>query len=378
MKPSNFPLNNFSIASNQEYVPSRRGIHSGWVGRGYSGGLSPYDVWNKIVNDYGVPRLTRAREEFLPLTQEKIPFLLECFKYWRNYHEYMLLKSENVETGEKLYLAVKCSKRGNDVFARRLEDKLEFFGQFNNEKFFVPNDLLSNKPIKTRLLWVTLTYDSKRCSLHQAWENVMKEFNKWITRLRQKYGKIDVLRFIQPFPDPNGPAFGYPHLHAILLFEEASFHVLKIPRSDDVSRYRIKEKHELEAVGKWHSFIDVQALDSLRTAIDYCKKYAQSACCGDSPKALLTSAICWLYRKQTYSLSSNFKQALNDLIRTMQISKSRYGYSQSTLDGSEAYDVWKWTFCGLVSAHKLGIDGSVWVKELTLDEFDSILNKRSN
>ena len=137
---------------------------------------------------------------------------------------------------------------------------MEFFGQFNDEKFFDPNDLLSNKVVKTRLLWVTLTYDSKRCSLHQAWENVMNEYNKWITRLRQRYGKIDVLRFIQPFPDPNGPAFGYPHLHCILLFKESSFHTLKTVGSDGVTRLRIKEKHELEAVGKWHSYIDVQAL----------------------------------------------------------------------------------------------------------------------
>ena len=339
--------------------------------------LSTYDVWNKIVNDNGVPRLSRAREEFLPLKQQNIPFLVECFRYWKNYNEYMMLKGENIETGEKLYLAVKCSKRGNDVFARRLEDKLGFFSQFNNEKFFSPHDLLTNKTIKTRLLWVTLTYDRKRCSLHDAWSNVMKEYNKWITRLRQKYGKIHVLWFNQSFPDPNGSAYGYPHLHCILLFEESSFHVLKTVGSDGVTRLRIKEKHELEAVGGWHSFIDVQALDSLKTAINYCKKYAQEACYGDSPKALLTSAILWLYRKQTYGLSSGFKQALSDLIRTMQISKSRYGDSQLALDGSKAYNVWQWTFCGLASARQLGITSDVWVKELTLDEFDKILNLHS-
>lgn len=323
-------------------------------------------VWQEILDRYGNPRLAIARNFFLPLQQEDIPLLLEAFEFWQSYDEYGLIEGENTVTGNKLYLAVKCSKRGNDVFAARLRHKLGFLRKWSNVKFFDVKDFNTHKAVKTRLLWVTLTYDSKRCSLSEAWSNCMVEYNKWITNLRNKYGKIDVLRFIQPFPSENGAAYGYPHFHLVLLFKEADFEVfprLETTKENETALvYRIKDKYELEAQGKWHSFVDVKALSSARAVSNYVLKYAENVAYGESSKALINSAVLWLYRKQTYSLSGSFRLRYHDLMRAKQVSKA-----QSTLEG-DVLDDWVWSWKGLRSSSVLGLHGE-WFVELSKDSF---------
>jgi hypothetical protein len=323
-------------------------------------------VWENILDMYGNPRLSIARSFFLPLEQGDIPLLLEAFEFWQGYDEYGLIEGESTITGDKLYLAVKCSKRGNDVFAERLRRKLGFLHRWSNAEFFSLKSFSTHKVVKTRLLWVTLTYDSKRCSLHQAWLNCMAEYNKWITNLRNKYGKIDVLRFPQPFPSQNGAAYGYPHMHLVLLFKETEFSVF--PRFEENSKgetelaFRIKEKYEIEAQGKWHSFVDVKALKSARAVSNYVLKYAENVCSGESSKALINSAIMWLYRKQTYSMSGSFRERYHDLMVAKQGSKV-----QTTLEGA-ILDEWVWIWRGIRSGAVFDCAGE-WFRELSKEEF---------
>jgi hypothetical protein len=323
-------------------------------------------VWQNIVDRYGNPRLNVARSFFLPLDQQDVPLLLEAFEFWQGYDEYGLIEGENTVSGDKLYLAVKCSKRGNDVFANRLRRKLGFLHKWSNVEFFSLKSFNTHKAVKTRLLWVTLTYDSKRCSLHKAWLNCMAEYNTWITNLRNKYGKIDVLRFPQPFPSENGAAYGYPHMHLVLLFKEADFSVF--PRFEENREgetelaFRIKEKYELEAQGKWHSFVDVKALKSARAVSNYVLKYAENVCSGESSKALINSAVMWLYRKQTYSMSGSFRERYHDLMVAKQGSKV-----QLTLEG-DVLNEWVWSWRGLRSGSVLALHGE-WLVELSKAEF---------
>jgi hypothetical protein len=336
-----------------------------------------------IVNDNGDPRLCLVQDFFLPLTQDKIPDLVETFRYWRDYVEYLALHGENVETGEEVFCAVKCSKRGNDVYAKRLDLKLNFFNHLKNVKFFENIDFDKQPYAECNLLWVSLTWDSKLCSLHEAWENSYYELHKFKANLENKYGKVEWLMFPQPFPSSNGEAYGYPHYHGVLFFKESSFNAFpnleKDKQGKTCLKYRVKEKREIEVQGKWQSFIDVQAMSSLKGAINYCKKYAQEVCYGDSDKAVLTSAVLWLYQKKGYSMTRTFQKALNDLIASMH---PRKRFFQQNLDGSKAYSVWDWEFVGIRSFFDIRevLDGNVsssdWVLSFSRDEWSKLVERK--
>jgi hypothetical protein len=332
-----------------------------------------HEVWIEAVDTYGRPRLSCARALLLPMYQDSIPLLKEVFQFWQTYAEYLLLKGENVSSGKKLFLAVKCSKRGNDVFARRLDRKLGFFKYVKGVKLFDPKDFGVDRSVHTNLLWVTLTYDSKRCTLHEAWKNCMHEYNMFITNLRNRYGKIDVLRFIQPFDDDTGEAYGYPHFHLVLLFKEARFSVF--PHLEDGGhgalqlRYRIQERDQVKAQGKWHSFVDIKALSSVGATVNYCRKYAQNVCYGSSEKAVLTSAMLWLYRKQTFCMSKGFRENFVEFIRAMQGSK--ISSMQATLDGN-VVDDWVWSCHGVRSGAEVGANGE-WILSLEEDRFHALV-----
>jgi hypothetical protein len=246
--------------------------------------------------------------------------LVEAFEYWQKYDEFMVLKDTDVETNKTEYFAVKCSKRGNDYYNYRLEKKLKFLKSFNVE-LFTPDDFKEKDELLIGpgcLLWVTLTNNSNRCSLDEAWLLIMAEFNEWITKIRQKYGRVWYVSFPQPYPG-EGAARGYPHMHVLMLFEDACFTVfphLEEDRAGELKMvYRVKEKDELHENGDWHSFIDVKALRSGLHAYNYTVKYTQNVIMGaEAEKSTLTNAILWLYRKKSFNLSGQFRRAYSDLI----------------------------------------------------------------
>jgi hypothetical protein len=342
-------------------------------------------VWENIVNEKGDPRLAEARNYFLPLTADKIPTLVEAFQYWRDYHEYLLLKGENRGTGEELRLAVKCSKRGNDVYAKRLDMRLNFLDRLENVRFFDKVDFDKVAYAKSNLFWVTLSWDPKLCSLDEAWRSSYQKLHKFKANLENHYGKVEWLVFIQPFPNQNGLAYGYPHFHIVLWFKEAEFNVFPHLEKDKsgamVLRYRVKEKREIELAAKWHSFIDVQALSSLRGAVSYVKKYAKSVCYGESSKAVLNGAVAWLYRKKSYSLTRGFQACMHDLISAMRVRKREFQtiFEKKGLDLSlhHGFPIWEWEFLGIRSAAEVGDpSGDTWVLEFDADKFDKLVRGR--
>jgi hypothetical protein len=335
---------------------------------------------NSIVyNSQGLPRVNVVRQYFQEfMSQEDIPLLLDGFKAWRDFPEFLLMKEEIFDKESKVrFFAVKCSKRGNDVFARRLNTKTSFLvkGEYQDLNFFNSEDPVEDwkrgKKLKTRLLFVTLTHDSKRCSFHSGWKSISQEFNLWITNLRNRYGRIEVYRALQAFPG-QGLAYGYPHLHLVLLFRDYEFDCYPRNGYDHEGRlqleFRIYDKDELTAQGKWHSFIDVKAISSMRAAVSYLRKHNVNVNYGDRTEAVLNCALSWFYNKHTYSLSKGFRAALSDLIKLLHISKV---FSQETLVGG-SFLVRVVSLVGVYSMDKLGIeDPSSWFfevdKRLALD-----------
>ncbi|GAI20776.1 unnamed protein product, partial [marine sediment metagenome] len=275
------------------------------------------------------PRLSAARYELLPLRQSDIPLLIEVYKHWQTYDEYMVL--EDLEEAE--FFAVKCSKRGNDVYEARLETRLGFLKTRSVDHEYFSSDFKgsSSKSVSPIVLWVTLTYDSKLCSLDEAWTRIMPDFNDMITRLRDHYFSVHYIMFPQPFPSPNGKAYGYPHIHCVLIIEGATFNIF--PSMEEVSGelrlvYRIKERDEFRSIADWHSWVDVKALRTSGHLYAYVTNYSRRSMIGDTPKVDVNNAVLWLYRKNGFNLSGFFKARYLDLITTVH----DYGGSEAVLE----------------------------------------------
>src|SRR4030067_1752645 len=93
--------------------------------------------------------------------------IIEKYEVWVLNHRYMVMAHEREawkeEAGQFEYVAVKCAKRGNDVYVSRVDRRLYGLG------FHVPNvDFDFEKHTYTHILFITLTYDTKLCSFDEA------------------------------------------------------------------------------------------------------------------------------------------------------------------------------------------------------------------
>jgi hypothetical protein len=138
--------------------------------------------------------------------------IIEKYVAWVLDHRYMVMahlrEAWKTEAGQYKYVAVKCAKRGNDVYVSRVDSRLYGLG------FHVPNmDFDFEKNPYTNILFITLTYNTKLCSFDVAWKNIGKEFNLWKADVRKKFGDFSVFRCFEAFEN------GHPHIHLIAFFK---------------------------------------------------------------------------------------------------------------------------------------------------------------
>src|SRR4030067_867728 len=88
--------------------------------------------------------------------------IVDRYIEWVQDEKYMILSRWNDTESKNDVFAVKCAKRGNDVYRTRVYDRFKgLSSNTENLTFFNPKDRGAKK---TRALWVTLTYDSKLCA----------------------------------------------------------------------------------------------------------------------------------------------------------------------------------------------------------------------
>jgi hypothetical protein len=297
------------------------------------------------------PRLSFARNYLLQYTINKgIDFteLTELYKEWRDYDEYMVLQEQTKnlriqgETDKKT-IAVKCAKRGNDVYWSRVWKRLK---PINNLKEHTLFDTYSNVK-KSNVLFMTLTYDIKRSTIQEAWETVGEEFNNWIRNLRNKFGRISYLRCWE------ASRKGYPHIHVLMVFHTHQFRIAFSQLKKGRRVYRIEEKESFEKA--YHSFVDVQAIRKMREGIKYITKYL-SKTQSEVQSQMLTLALCWLFKKRSFAVSGAFHEAIYT------ITNIQYRVVQIDLFSHEIKLRTKWILIGIFSASKLGIDHNEWRK----------------
>jgi len=285
--------------------------------------------------------------------QYEIPEIVSHYLEWVSDDRYMIMT--RLRGLENETYAVKCAKRGNDVYRSRVRQRFEGLTSMAEDlAFFNPKD---RGPKKTRALWVTLTYDSKRCTFREAWINIGVELNRFMASVRKRFGKVSCLRVFEAFGN------GYPHVHAILLFESTWFKVFR----DKKRQFRVSSKDVL-ARG-WHSNIDVKAMSSLAGGFSYQKKYLLKNINVENAdsKALKTLALCWAYMKRAFSVSGQFRRMLSELIKQISPRKA----SQTTLSGDVLEDE-KFHVIGFVPADILSFRKEVWFSILDRNQIGMV------
>jgi hypothetical protein len=282
--------------------------------------------------------------------------ITEKYTDWVSEDTYMILSKWNKEKSKNDVYAVKCSKRGNDVYHSRVKSR--FVGLSHKAEkltFFNPKDRSNEKT--TSALWVTLTYDTKLRSYNEAWEQIGVEFNNFMAYIRRNFGKVSCCRVFESFEN------GYPHIHCILLFQESIFSVFR----DTNGQFRVHEKDKI-AQG-WHSNVDVKAMSSLAGGFSYLKKYLLKGIdfeTADS-KGLKTLSLCWIFRKRAFSVSGIFRKALSDLITDLH--NSNKPLVQITLLG-EIIPNEKFFLLGFVAGKDIKLEEDTWFTILNSEQID--------
>ena len=299
-----------------------------------------------MSNQIQKPRLEYYKG-LLSYAEPDLEKIIDAFIYWSKFVEYLIFRKENIYTYEKQYKAVKAAKRGNDVYSWRLDKRLKHLYDLPQIVFFN----FKNRSIvqKTRAVFVTLTY-ARDERLDVLWEEVGKDFNRWISALRRRYGKISILRCWESQQD------GYPHIHCVLLFYDYEFTTFFYN-----GKWRINKKRELEELWGW-GYSDMFALYSLGAGVGYVLKYVtkvNSALLTEKidRKLVLSLALMWIFRKRAFSVSKDFGLYLVE-------EKDDSPHGQVDLEGNSIY---KWYLVGFWADidRKFGS----WSVELSYREF---------
>ncbi len=283
--------------------------------------------------------------------------IVDQFVEWVQDPRYMILCRWNKQLQKNDYFAVKCAKRGNDVYRSRVYRRFKGLSSMAEDlTFFNPK---SRGTKKTRALWVTLTYDSKRCEYQDAWRNLGIELNRFTAYIRKRFGKVSRCRTFESFEN------GYPHIHCILLFESTWFSAFR----DRKGRFRVHSK-QIIAKG-WHSNIDVQAMSSLTRGFSYQKKYLLKNIDYENTdsKGLKTLALCWAFRKRAFSVSGLFRRMLSDLIESLHNSNRKV--CQVTLEMKVVCEE-KFEVIGFVPADVVRLKEEEWFAELDSEQIKEV------
>jgi len=358
--------------------------------------FDPYlsDWADSLKDDRGRVRLHKARCSFL---QGSFDFgdIRTAYQMWVGLAEFGKINVKKdgavIET-----IISKLPKRGNDIYRWKLKKRLGFLESLGDSNFFNPKDH-NLHGAKTKMLFITLTWDPKTCDLDTAWsgrtvdkikgllnsdpynpiiskrckpENIGDHYlahvkgcpcvscrwNRWISAMRKRYGGIKVFRNFEAFgespTDGKVHADGYPHVHAVLLFEDHDF---TVSHRDHSKHFRILRAEKDDIASLWQFHADIEACYSVQGAMGYIKKYllktygkhmVKNVHRIDTDNSELTVSLLWLFRKQSFAVSGGWSP---DSIT--------YGVIQTDF-GDFGGLTFEWV--GVFTAKELNIDPNTW------------------
>jgi len=264
----------------------------------------------------------------IPEVPDPVSTITRAYIIWLRDERYILF--QNIKTGE--IFSLPAAKRGNSVYANRVRDRFDVLKfALPNQTYFDP-DFSHRGARSTPLLFVTLTYNPNRCSLDEAWTNLPKDYNRWMSRLRKEFptAKIGALRGNEAHKS------GYPHIHAQIAFSKA-LPVKRHTNRGGTNTWRIPYGLKEKIARCWsHGYVDVVAMHNSTTAISYIAKYVTKGLVvpvdsvedpGFDNKALTALSIQWAKGMRAFSFSKLFISNLNGrLERILHNSNPKYRY----------------------------------------------------
>lgn len=247
-------------------------------------GFNPY---SNDLTDYSRPELVTFEE------------VKELYRMWVGQDEnllFMLERPGDPSWGRK-WIAVKCSKRGNDVYRWRVQGRIDQL-----------RSALQELPITvgttTNCLFVTLTDNPAFSCQKDAWEGIGVRWNRFLSNIKKRYG---ALAFVRSWESTMN---GRPHVHALLIFESALFKTFTRE-----GKVRIEEKDGIARF--WDSNVDVQGARSRENVLAYItKEIVKHVVTNDQDDPTL--ALLWLFRKRSFSIGGRIlRAALTRLDRSM-------------------------------------------------------------
>jgi len=253
--------------------------------------------------------LARVRDELKYYDSDSVLLnsVRALYYRWVRQDTYLVMGEHHPLRGYLGGVAVKAAKRGNDVYHRRVKDRLQVLYDVPDVTFFDYKD--TGHVHDTRGFFVTLTYSREGLGVREAWDRVGVDVNRFLAGLRRHYGALGVFRVFEAQKD------GFPHVHMLVLLAESSLTAFNYNGA-----WRVDEKDELAEY--WpHGFVDVEALASTRGGLHYMVKYlgklheldggaVVGADTGEgsnlaglvSHASLTTLACMWVFRKRSFSV----------------------------------------------------------------------------
>lgn len=229
------------------------------------------------------------------LEQGNFDELKTVYNQWRNEVEYMVIgEKRNRTLLDKFHLtysnfAVKCAKRGNDVYIqRRIRQRLK--------PLLNLDQMVKEKKIYA--VFITLTCDVNRYgSRMEAWKDIGIRWNRlisWVRRKRQNRRYDYNSRYIGFFRVFESTKKGYPHIHAILFFKKDVW----IPK---------RKFDELWGAHTW-----IEKCRNVKGTITYLVKYLEKSFIEASH--MLTPSILWMLGLRSFGVSNEIFQFIHHLM----------------------------------------------------------------
>lgn len=284
-------------------------------------------------------------------------------------------------------LALKARKRGNDVDQRRTERN--FKGIYHRLKDFARKDKddVWLKPLKTRLIYVTLTLDPLLTNSHfnpggdrvVTLQMIGRLYNNFLSRARRAFGSPGPVRLTKKgkigrskiIPTKIRQIHSFEvtddygiHIHALLAVEDYAFKAFQHQnRMTGAYEWRVQEQPTI--VDCWpYGFVDVFAVKAGNTAgrikdvlwyitkdvmtLDY-RAVEDWGVEKTHRKLMKTRAALFLHRKRAYAMSKSLQTPKVSDPGTVDLIRQSYSISQNTFGGGYIKVVeQKMTFLGLV------------------------------
>ena len=253
-------------------------------------------------------------------------YVVQEYLEWVEIIFYVFLRRFNNISKEYEYAVFRSRKRGDQNYARHVKRRFYSLGNaVSREEFF---SLKDRGKVSSPVLFATLEYDANRFDLYEGWQHVGKDFNRWKSHVRRKFGKFASVRVWESHES------GYPHIHVALAFENKTFLGGYMSRRGK-GKLRVKGKDFSTLRNSWkHGYSDFILCNSVKGAFKYAGKYLMKGISAKDAgsKAVKGLAMCWVFRKRSFSLSGYLAKLYTDEITLHSNSnKSLFGYEH--LDG---------------------------------------------